>query len=320
METLTAWIIDRLGVWYSPEQLMVALVGAASFCVVLAGWMLVNVFTDPVRSRLSASANPLGSNSGTRDNIDNSYEKYRSLLLPSNANLLSRTTQRLNHAGFHFRRHLFQYYALRMLLIVGLPVALLVIVMMIPGRTLNSLLQVAVLAAVIGYIAPSFVLDRLIKRRQRTINRAMPDALDLLVVCSEAGLSFDAALQKVAAEISFSQPVLAEELGVVIAEVRAGVDRRQAYTNLINRTGVDEIRGLMSIINQSMRFGVSIAETLRIYSEEFRDRRLQAAEATAAKIGAKLIFPLAMCLLPCFMLIVFVPFALNIMKAFQFLG
>lgn len=318
MNMLTEWITEHLVAWYSAEQLLVALVAAASFCVFLAGCMLFSVFNDPVRSRLSANFNSDNPNLGTWDKTDRLYEKYRSMLLPSNVDLLGRTTKRLHYAGFHFPRHLLQYYALRLLLIVGLPIAALFALMSIPGTTLDVSIQVMLFAALVGYAGPSFVLDRLIKRRQRAISRAIPDALDLLVVCTEAGLSFDAALQRVTGEIGFSHPVLAEELNLVIGEIRAGVDRRQAYTNLVNRTGVDEIRGLMSTINQSMRFGVSIAETLRIYSDEFRDRRLQAAEAVAAKIGSKLIFPLAVCLLPCFLLIIMVPFALNLAKALQF--
>jgi tight adherence protein C len=318
MDTLNAFIMERLGTWYSPEQLMVALVGAASFCLIVAGWMLLDAFTDPVRARLSNSADKQRSRSGNWDKSENPYQRYHSLLLPSDEKLLNRTLQRLHYAGFHFRRNLYQYYALRLILLIGIPALTLIIMMVIPGRTLGASVQATVFALAVGYVGPSLVLDWLIKRRQLTMSRAIPDTLDLLVVCCEAGLSFDSALQKVAAEMSFSQPILADELGLVIAEVRAGVDRRQAYANLINRTGIDEIRGLMSTINQSMRFGVSIAETLRVYSEEFRDRRLQAAEAVAAKIGAKLIFPIALCLLPCFVLIIIIPFGLNLMKAFQF--
>lgn len=315
MESLTNWIIEQAGVWYSPEQLVAALVGVAAFCLVLAGWMFVSVFSDPVRSRLTASA---GTQNSKTLNPNTPNEKYSALVLPSNTEYLNRTMQRLHYAGFHLRRHLYQYYALRLILMTGLPVLAVIFVMMLPGTILIFFVQAAVVGALIGYIGPSFVLDRLIKGRQRAINRAIPDTLDLLVVCCEAGLSFDSAMQRVAAEISFSQPEMAEEFGLVIAEIRAGIDRKQAYINLINRTGVEEIRGLMSTINQAIRFGVSIVETLRIYSEEFRDRRVQAAETVAAKIGSKLIFPLAVCLLPTFMLIILVPFALNLQKAFHY--
>ncbi len=318
MDTITNFLTQNLGALYSPEQLMVALVAAATFCIVVAGWMLYNTFNDPIRSRLVNSPNQNDFKSVELNKHAVSNEKFRSALLPSNKELQNRTIQRLNHAGFHMRRNLYQYYTLRILLMAGFTVAALIIMIFAPGRTLGLSVQGSVCALVFGYVAPSFALDYLIKKRQLALNRSIPDALDLLVVCTEAGLSFEAALQRVAKEIRFNHPILADELDVVVAETRAGLDRKQAYTNLIDRTGVEEIRGLVSAINQSIRFGVSIAETLRTYSEDFKDRRLQAAEAKAAKIGAKLVLPLAVCMLPGFILIVAVPFLLNLTKVFNF--
>jgi tight adherence protein C len=127
------------------------------------------------------------------------------------------------------------------------------------------------------------------------------------VVCSEAGLSLDAAIQKVVVESGMSQPVLASELEIVIAETRAGIDRNKALQRLVERTGVEDIRGLVAALSQSMRFGTSIVETLKVYSEDLRDKRTQAAEEVAAKISTKLIFPLAVCLLPAFLMVVMLP-------------
>jgi tight adherence protein C len=124
----------------------------------------------------------------------------------------------------------------------------------------------------------------------------------------------DAAIQKVATEINLSQPILADELEVVIAETRAGIDRHKALQRLVERTGVEDLKGLVSALSQSMRFGTSIVETLKVYSEDLRDKRTQAAEAIAAKIGTKLIFPLAVCLLPAFLMVVMVPALLMIEK------
>ena len=132
----------------------------------------------------------------------------------------------------------------------------------------------------------------------------------MIVICSEAGLSLDAALQKVAAELVISHPELASELNLVIAETRAGVERHIALQRVVERTGVEDIRGLVSTLAQSMRFGTSIAEALRIFAEELRDKRMQAAEEAAAKIGLKLIFPLGVCLLPAFLMVVLVPVVL----------
>ena len=194
-----------------------------------------------------------------------------------------------------------------MLLMILLPLGVLILTIFMPIIKREIIWQSGLVALVLGYIGPIFILDKLASNRQKTIRRAFPDALDLLVVCSEAGLSLDAALQKVAGEIKISQPVLADELDIVIAETRAGVDRNKAMQRLVERTGVEDIRGLVSTLSQSMRFGTSIAEALKVYSEELRDKRTQAAEAVAAKIGTKLIFPLAVCLLPAFLIVVLAP-------------
>ncbi|MBL1263667.1 type II secretion system F family protein [Methylomicrobium sp. RS1] len=317
METLTQLFLSYVTDRQTAEHFALFFIAGAVFFVVFGLLLLANSYFDPVRSRFLKDSNANFTTTADRDNTINVYLKYQRILLPSDEQLIGRTIQRLHHAGFHFRKNLYQYYALRFVLMIALPVAVLVILTMIPKVPLNYFLQAAGLAFVVGFVGPSLVLDRMVKNRQKTIQRAFPDALDLLVVCSEAGLSLDAALQKVTSEISFSQPVLAQELSLVIAEVRAGVDRKKAFNGLAERTGVDDIRGLMSAINQSMRFGSSIAETLRVYSEDFRDKRMQAAEEKAAKIGAKLIFPIAVCLLPCFILIVLVPFALSLTKVFK---
>ena len=117
-------------------------------------------------------------------------------------------------------------------------------------------------------------------------------ALDLLVVCVEAGLGLAPALQRVSDDLIVSHPELGAELALVNAEMRAGVERTQALKNLADRTGLDDIRGLVALLVQTMRFGTGVADALRIYSEEFRDKRMQAAEEQAALIGTKMIFPL----------------------------
>lgn len=319
MEILTQIILTQINNRETAEMLALLCIGGASFSIVFGVLMFLNSIFDPVRSRYLREKNEaLMSNiSRGQDSRGNIYEKYQHILLPSDNELVSRTMQRLHHGGFHYRKHLYQYYAIRLILTIALPVITFLFLSLFPGISLDFIFQTLVVMVAIGYIGPSFVLDYIITKRQKLIQRAFPDALDLLVVCSEAGLSLDAAIQKVTSEIKFSQPLLAEEFNLVIAEIRAGIDRKKAFSNLSERTGVEDIRGLMSSINQSMRFGSSISETLRVYSDDFRDKRIQKAEETAAKIGAKLIFPTAICLLPSFILIVIVPFGLNMIQVFK---
>ena len=139
----------------------------------------------------------------------------------------------------------------------------------------------------------------------------------MLVVCVEAGLGMSQAIQRVADELTVSHPELATELALVNAEIRAGVDRVVALKNLADRTGLDDIKGLVSLLVQTLRFGTSVAESLRVYSEEFRDRRMQRAEEEAAKMGTKLIFPLVLFMFPGFFVIAVGPAVVGLISVFS---
>jgi tight adherence protein C len=165
-------------------------------------------------------------------------------------------------------------------------------------------------------VLPNIVLDRLALNRITRIRNGFPDALDLLVVCSEAGLGLNAAIQRVGQELAETHPELADELVLVNAEIRVGVDRGEALRNLAQRTGVDDIRGLVALLTQSMRLGTGIAETLRIFAEELRDKRMQRAEELAAKLGTKMIFPLVLCMFPGFFVVILGPAILRIIAVF----
>ena len=128
------------------------------------------------------------------------------------------------------------------------------------------------------------------------------------------GIRLAAAIQRVADELMVSHPELSTELALVNAEMRAGVDRTKALVNLADRTGLDDIRGLVSLLVQTMRFGTGIADALRVYSEEFRDKRMQAAEEQAALIGTKLIFPLVLCLFPSFFIVAIGPAVMRLIR------
>ncbi len=303
MDFLMQLLIGLMGSQWS----VILMIAAAVFILALAFMSLFDDFFDPVRSRFKREIDTDAISILESNAISEKLRKHNNIFTPTNKSLLQRSTMRLHYGGFHGRNSLLHYYALRMLLMIMLPLLVLIVMGLIPGMKGETIFQSALGAIALGYVGPSFVLDRLITNRQKIIRRAFPDALDLLVVCSEAGLSLDAAIQKVAAEINISQPVLANELNTVIAETRAGIDRHKALQRLVERTGIEDIKGLVSTLSQSMRFGTSIAETLKVYSEELRDKRTQAAEEMAAKIGVKLIFPLGTCLLPAFMIVVMLP-------------
>jgi tight adherence protein C len=178
----------------------------------------------------------------------------------------------------------------------------------------NNLLLLLLLLATVGYYAPNLVLHSMVKRRQRDIFENFPDALDLMTVCVEAGLGTEAAMMRVAKDMQVKSPALGDEMRLVNLELRAGSDRERALRNLAFRTGVDEIDGFVSMINQAERFGTSIAASLRIQSDLLRTRRRQRAEEAAAKIALKLLFPLIFCIFPSLMVVLMGPAMIQIYR------
>lgn len=165
-----------------------------------------------------------------------------------------------------------------------------------------------------GWFLPNWLLRVRIRHRQDAILAGFPDALDLLVACTEAGLGLNAAIERVAEEIPHSHPDLADELALVNAEIRAGVDRSVALRNLSQRVAIRDIRGLITLLMHAMKFGTSIADTLRNYAEELRDKRVQRVEELAATLGTKLIFPLVACIFPSFFLVAIGPAIIGVLK------
>jgi tight adherence protein C len=190
--------------------------------------------------------------------------------------------------------------ALLLLPIVGMPAA---------GTFIASLWM-----AVFGWIAPAFFVGRRVKSRQRELQRALPDALDLMVVCVEAGLGLNQAMMRVSQEIRHVSTAIGDELGLVNLEIRAGVPRQDALRNLGTRTGVAELRSLAAMLIQTDRFGTSIAHAMRIHAETLRTKRRQKAEEAAAKTTVKLVFPLVLFIFPAMFVVLLGPALIQISK------
>ena len=163
----------------------------------------------------------------------------------------------------------------------------------------------------LGYILPGMVLARIAKRRSHRIRLSLADMLDLLVVSVEAGLGLDAALQRVGQELAFAYPELSDELRLINLELRAGKPRAEALRNLADRTGVDDLGSLVTMLIQTDKFGTSVAQSLRVYSETLRTKRRQRAEEAAAKTGVKMVFPLVTCIFPAIWVITIGPAAIK---------
>ena len=171
-------------------------------------------------------------------------------------------------------------------------------------------------AGLLGYMVPGLVLGHLIKKQKRKIENGLPDALDLMIVCVEAGTGLDQAIQKTSVELEISHPELAEQLRMVTTEVKAGKTRIEAFKNFAARTKVDDVRALVAMLIQTDRFGTSIAQALRTHAEVSRVKRRQRAEEKAAKIGVKLVFPLVFFLFPAFYVVTLGPAVIQFVRVF----
>jgi len=225
-----------------------------------------------------------------RERIDHILDPL-SKALPLSSSDVSRTRHWLIQAGFRERRHLVVYVASRSVLAA----ACVALVIAVVG--LDSIYLLAGGLA-FGFFLPRIVLKRLIRKRQRMITIALPDALDLTVVCVEAGLPLDQALMRVGDDLKYAHPALSEEFYLAHLEMRAGKPRAEALRNLAARTGVDDIRSLVASLIQTDRFGTSIVQALRIYSDSLRTERRQRAEEQASKTAVKMVIPLVVFVLP----------------------
>jgi tight adherence protein C len=169
----------------------------------------------------------------------------------------------------------------------------------------------------LGFLIPDFWLGRQITKRQKRIRVGLPDVLDLLVICIEAGLSLDQATARTAEELIKAQPELCDELRIVVLEQRAGRPRSDSWKHLAERTGVDSVRNLVSMLVQSEQFGTSIARTLRIHSDALRTQRVQAVEEMAAKTTIKLVFPLVLFIFPSLFLVTLGPAIISMIESFK---
>jgi tight adherence protein C len=188
------------------------------------------------------------------------------------------------------------------------------------GYSAAVTLIMAVYFAVMGYVLPGLVVGRKVKKRQKEMQKALPDALDMLVVSVEAGLGLNAALMRVSEEMDRMSPVLSEQLGLVNLEIRAGTSREEALRNLADRTGLQDITSLVGMLIQTERFGTSVAQALRVHAETMRTKRRQRAEEAAAKTTIKLIFPLVFCIFPAMFVVILGPALIQIYQALSAFG
>ena len=234
-------------------------------------------------------------------------------LLPVSPQDVALTRTELSAAGYRSQRAVTVFYGIKMSVAAGLLIADVLLRQRLFANPVLSLVSL-VGAPVIGYMVVGFVLDSLMSRRAEALRLALPDALDLMVVCSEGGSALDQAILKVSQELKPVHPALAEEFAIVNFEMLAGKAREEALRNLGERTREPELRKFTSVLVQTDRFGTSMIETLRSQAEFMRMRRRQVAHEKAAKVGVKIIFPIFFLCFPAMLIVVAGPGILQLIK------
>ncbi len=233
-------------------------------------------------------------------------------LLPRSAGEVSVVQQRLIRAGFREEGAINYFYSSKVLV----PLVLCIIALVSGLANATSPIFVYIMCLALGFLAPDFWLGRVISARQAKIRRALPDVLDLLVICIEAGLGLDQATARTVEELKSAQPVISDEIGVVVLEQRAGKPRADAWRHLAERTAVESVQQVVAVLIQSEKFGTSIAKNLRVHSEVMRTKRRQAVEEQAAKTTVKLVFPLVFFIFPTIFIVTIGPAAIMMMESF----
>jgi tight adherence protein C len=283
----------------------------------LALWAMLALSSGPLRERLKSftgatEAAPVPGQGEWIEKVARVAEPFSRLSLPEDGWELSALRTRFMNAGWRHPAAPKLYFAAKTLLALALPA-------LVAGLAARSghLLLVLFSSAAIGYYLPNGVLARRAEMRQRDIFESLPDALDLLTICVEAGLSMERALAKVAGEIHIKSLALAQELQLVLIEMRSGFSKERALRNLALRSGVEDVDALVAMLVQAERFGTSMGDSLRVHADNLRRKRAVVAQEAAAKVALKLLFPLIFCIFPALMIVLLGPASIQMKAVFH---
>jgi tight adherence protein C len=295
-------------------------IAAVSFFAVfllIASGGLILFYREAMIQRISAVISPREKQGNFRETMEQTSATLGVMVqqfervLPKSPAEISVVQQRLVRAGYRSDSAVHFFYGAKVIV----PLVLCVLAFT-TGVGRYSPFFVYLIALGLGYLLPDFWLGNRIAARQARIRRSLPDVLDLLVICIEAGLSLDQSVARTEEELSLAQPAICDELGIVVLEQRAGCPRADAWRHFAERTNVDSVRNLVSVLVQSEKFGTSIAKTLRVHSDTLRTQRRQKVEEQAAKTTVKLVFPLVFFIFPSLFLVTLGPAAITVMESF----
>ena len=247
------------------------------------------------------------------------FQSIGRLAKPMDEEGMGRLKAKLAHAGYRGDRAVLTYLAIKILF------ALLVMGGLFAYNVwriepIQNFAAWVIIGVIAGFYTPALWIRNRVAARQKEINRALPDALDLLVTCVESGLGLDASINRVGEEVAMSAPLLASELMQASFEIRAGSARGEAFRRVADRTGVEELRNLSALVVQSERFGTSVAKTLRVMADGMRVRRGQRAEERAATASVKMTLPLVFCIFPTLLIIILGPAVIKMIDIFSGVG
>jgi tight adherence protein C len=286
--------------------------------LLIASGGLILFYREAMIQRISSVITPRAKQGTFREAIEqtgftigNVVERFERVVPKSTAEM-SVVQQRLIRAGYRSDSAVKLFYGAKVLVPL-----ILCILAFTTGAGSYSPFFIYLVALGLGFLLPDFWLSNRISARQARIRRGLPDVLDLLVICIEAGLSLDQAVVRTTDELVLAQPAICDEMSIVVLEQRAGLPRADAWRHFAERTNVESVRNLVSVLVQSEKFGTSIAKTLRIHSDTLRTQRRQTVEEQAAKTTVKLVFPLVLFIFPSLFLVTLGPAAITVMESFD---
>jgi tight adherence protein C len=237
-------------------------------------------------------------------------------IFPKQSSDYSQLRPKFQKAGFRNEKAASAFWGLKAFFSLCFPILFLIIMINHPA-TLTLLHKIAIccLLGLSGFLLPDVILNRMISKRSKSIFNGFPNALDLMAVCVEAGMGLDSSLNRIAEEIEIDNKTLSDELKLLNLELRAGRSRKQALEDFAMRSDLEDVRSFTTLLIQADKFGTSIAESLRVYSDTFRTKRYQRAEEIAAKLPVKLIFPLVFFIFPSLFVVILGPAVIRIYQA-----
>jgi tight adherence protein C len=298
------------------DLLFFLLAGATLTVLLWMGFELFRTQEDPLADRLEelqsqalVVAQRTSRRKGSRRGID------RILILvgavPGGEDWLHGSERLLQRAGIRRRHALAVYVTLTLLFLLSLSAGM---IWLQRDNPPSSWIGGLAAAGILGFMLPKVVLERLVRRYRRKLQEALPDTVDLLGIVLGTGMALDQSMMRVSEEMEYIYPELAAEFATVVMQVRAGQERGVAFNQLVRRTGIEDIKSLSAMIVQSEKFGTSLAQALKVYADDLRNRRRLRAEAAVGKAGIKMLFPIVLFILPALFVITLVPGVINVLN------